>query len=125
MGRFTVLGMSLRVQMRRALTEAMRARDRNAVNALRATLAAVDNAEAVPLDEAELSAVADGPVRAGTTEVARRELDEEAVAGIVRAEVDERLEAAAQLTAVAQEDRAARLRTEAEVLVGLLRAGDR
>lgn len=111
--------------MRRALTEAMRARDRNAVNALRATLAAVDNAEAVPMDEAELSAVAGGPVRAGTTEVARRELDEDAVAGIVRAEVDERLEAAAQLTAVAQEDRAARLRAEAEVLVGLLRAGDR
>ncbi|TWF94374.1 hypothetical protein FHU35_1377 [Saccharopolyspora dendranthemae] len=106
--------------MRRALTEAMRARDRNAVNALRATLAAVDNVEAVPLDEVELSAVADGPVRAGTTEVARRELDDEAVAGIVRAEADERLAAAAQLSAAAQEDRAARLRAEADVLAGLL-----
>lgn len=111
--------------MRRALTEAMRARDRNAVNALRATLAAVDNAEAVPLDEVELSAVADGPVRAGTTEVARRELDEEAVAGIVRAEVDERLEAAAQLSAAGREDRAGPLRAEAEVLVGLLASDDR
>jgi uncharacterized protein YqeY len=38
--------------MRQALPEAMRARDRTAVSALRATLAALDNAEAVPVDEA-------------------------------------------------------------------------
>ncbi|GAB3673169.1 hypothetical protein GCM10027597_08610 [Saccharopolyspora tripterygii] len=111
--------------MRRALTEAMRARDRNSVNALRTTLAAVDNAQAIPLDEVELSAAVDGPVRAGTTEVARRELDEETVAGIVRAEAEERLETAARLTAAGREDRAARLRAEADVLAGLLASDGR
>jgi uncharacterized protein YqeY len=37
--------------MRQALPEAMRARDKVAVSALRATLAALDNAEAVPVDD--------------------------------------------------------------------------
>ncbi len=45
--------MSLRLRMRRALPEAMRARDRAAVSALRTALAALDNAEAVSLEEFE------------------------------------------------------------------------
>ena len=46
--------MSLRLRMRQALPEAMRARDKAAVSALRAALGALDNAEAVPVDEAGL-----------------------------------------------------------------------
>ncbi|WP_083975523.1 GatB/YqeY domain-containing protein [Kitasatospora mediocidica] len=96
----------------------MRARDKAAVSALRATLAALDNAEAVPVDEAELSGVAleHSPVGVGTTEAARRELSERSVVDIVRAEAAERLEVAAQLTAPAHANRAERLRTEAAVL---------
>ncbi|MYT32656.1 MULTISPECIES: hypothetical protein [unclassified Streptomyces] len=100
----------------------MRARDRTAVSALRATLAALDNAEAVPVEEVELRAAAleQSPVGAGATEAARRELSEHRVVDVVRAEAAERLEAAAQLTAPAHADRAARLRAEAAVLIGFL-----
>ncbi|MFE9453898.1 hypothetical protein [Streptomyces sp. NPDC006739] len=100
----------------------MRARDKAAVSALRATLAALDNAEAVPLDEAALrgSALEQSPVGVGVTEAARRELSERRVAEVVRAEADERLEVAAGLTAPAHADRAARLRAEAAVLLRLL-----
>ncbi|WP_306187479.1 hypothetical protein [Streptomyces sp. MK5] len=100
----------------------MRARDKAAVSALRATLAALDNAEAVPVDEAGARgpALEQSPVGAGATEVARPELSEHGVVEIVRAEAAERLEVAAQLTAPAHADRAARLRAEAAVLLGLL-----
>lgn len=114
--------MSLRVRLRQALPAAMRARDAAAVSALRSALAALDNAEAVPMAEAELlsAAVEGSPVGVGVTEAARRELSESAVAGIVRAEAAERLEAAAQLPAPAHADRVARLRAEAAVLLGFL-----
>jgi uncharacterized protein YqeY len=108
--------------MRQALTEAMRARDKAAVSALRATLAALDNAEAVPVDGAATSgsALEQSPIGAGTTEALRRELTEADVVGIVRAEATERLEAAAQLTAPAHAGRVARLHAEAAVLLRLL-----
>ncbi|MER6051313.1 hypothetical protein ABT168_28340 [Streptomyces sp. NPDC001793] len=100
----------------------MRARDKAAVSALRATLAALDNAEAVPQDGVGLRAAAleQSPVGAGATEVARRELSEHRVVEIIRAEVAERLEAAAQLTSPAHADRAAGLHAEAAVLLGFL-----
>ncbi|MET7701666.1 hypothetical protein [Streptomyces sp. NPDC005485] len=100
----------------------MRARDKAAVSALRTTLAALDNAEAVPLDETEPHnlALEQSPVGVGATEAARRELSERRVVDIVRAEAAERLEAAAQLTAPAHAHRAAQLRAEAAVLHRLL-----
>ncbi|AEW98355.1 GatB/YqeY domain-containing protein [Streptantibioticus cattleyicolor] len=100
----------------------MRARDKAAVSALRSTLAALDNAEAVPVDDDRMrgGALEHSPLGAGTTEAVRRELTESTVADIVRAEATERLEAAAQLTTPAHADRAARLRAEASVLVGFL-----
>ncbi|MEW2579421.1 hypothetical protein [Streptomyces syringium] len=100
----------------------MRARDKVAVSALRSTLAALDNAESVPVDEAALRGVAleHAPVGAGATEAPRRELSERAVVDVVRAEVGERLEAAARLTASAHADRAERLRAEAAVLLRFL-----
>ncbi|MHC3470915.1 GatB/YqeY domain-containing protein [Streptomyces sp. 7R007] len=100
----------------------MRARDKAAVSALRTTLAALDNAEAVPVNDAEGRGMAleQSPVGAGATEAARRELSERRVADVVRAEATERLAAAAQLTAPAHADQAARLRAEAAVLLGFL-----
>lgn len=96
----------------------MRARDKAAVSALRAVLSALDNAEAVPLEEAGTRGLSleGSPVGAGSTEVARRELSERDVTDIVRAEATERLDAAAQLKAPAHADRVARLRAEAAVL---------
>ncbi|MEU9897897.1 hypothetical protein AB0H69_26160 [Streptomyces phaeochromogenes] len=100
----------------------MRARDKAAVSALRSALAALDNAEAAPVGEAELRGVAleQSPVGAGATEAVRCELSERGVVDVVRAEAAERLEAAEQLTAPAHADRAARLRAEAAVLLGFL-----
>ncbi|MFJ5679423.1 hypothetical protein [Streptomyces sp. NPDC093097] len=96
----------------------MRARDKAAVSALRAALAVLDNAEAVPVEEAvhRAAALEQSPVGAGATEAARRELSERGVVALVRAEAAERLDAAAQLTAPAYAERAARLRAEAAVL---------
>lgn len=114
--------MSLRIRMRQALPEAMRARDKVAMRALRATLSALDNAEAVPLAEADArsSAIEDSPLGAGATEAVRRELSESDVRDIIRAEATERLDAAAQLTSPAHVDRAAQLREEAAVLLRFL-----
>lgn len=100
----------------------MRARDKVAVSVLRATLAVLDNAEAVPVGEAGLRGVAieQAPVGVGVTEAARCELSERRVVEVVRAEADERLEVAAQLSAPAHADRAARLRAEAAVLMRFL-----
>ncbi|MHA5053346.1 GatB/YqeY domain-containing protein [Streptomyces sp. SD15] len=100
----------------------MRARDKAAVSALRTTLAALDNAEVVPVDEAELrgSALEQSPVGADATEAARREVSEPSAVDVVRAEAAERLEIAAQLTAPAHADRAAQLRAEAAVLLRFL-----
>ncbi|MEU6772347.1 hypothetical protein [Streptomyces sp. NPDC046759] len=100
----------------------MRARDRTAVGVLRSTLAAVDNAEAVPVSSAQLrgSALEQVPIGVGATEAARRELSEQHIADLVRAEAGERLAVAAQFTAPEQADRASRLREEAAVLLRLL-----
>ncbi|MEK8168897.1 hypothetical protein NKH77_00915 [Streptomyces sp. M19] len=100
----------------------MRARDKAAVSALRATLAALDNAEAVPVDVAgaRAGALEQSPVGAGATEAPRRELSERGMADIVRAEAEERLRVAAELTAPAHAERAERLRAEAGVLLRLL-----
>lgn len=108
--------MSLRERMRQALREAMRARDRVAVGALRTTLAALDNAEAVPVPSAASAGAAleQLPVGAGATDVARRELSEIEIADLVRAEIAERHEAAAAPNGPAS--RAAKLRAEAALL---------
>ncbi|MFK0290543.1 hypothetical protein ACIQU6_08690 [Streptomyces sp. NPDC090442] len=99
----------------------MRARDRAAVSALRATLSALDNAEAIPVAEAELrgTALEHSPAGVGTTEATRRKLTDRHVVDIVRAEADERLAAAEQLTA-AHAERAARLRAQTAVLLRFL-----
>ncbi|MFG2784289.1 hypothetical protein ACGFY7_41470 [Streptomyces prunicolor] len=100
----------------------MRAGDKAAVSALRATLGALDNAEAVPVQETGLRGLAleQSPLGVGVTEAARRELSEHRVVEIVKAEAAERLEAATQLTAPAHEHRTARLRAEAGVLLHFL-----
>ncbi|KAA6224003.1 hypothetical protein CP973_20645 [Streptomyces albofaciens JCM 4342] len=104
----------------------MSARDKTAVSALRSTLAALDNAEAVPAEASEQRGLAleQLPVGAGATEVARRELSEGHAMDIVRSEADERLAVAAQLTSPAHAARAARLREEAAVLLRLLDGAD-
>lgn len=80
---------SIREVLRAGLTERMRARDTAAVSAIRNAIAAIDNAEAVPVDaEAQRTA---GPVVGvgGASETSRAVLDEETMRALVTAEADE------------------------------------
>ncbi len=112
----------LRQRLRDALPAAMKSRDRVAVTALRATLAAIENAEAIEgeQDVRQSLAIEHLPVGPGATEAARRELTEEDVTAIVRTEIADRESAAADYERTGHADRAGQLRDEARVLADQL-----
>ncbi|MEV6323613.1 hypothetical protein AB0M45_20825 [Nocardia sp. NPDC051787] len=110
----------LRERLRAGLSAAMRARDRAGVSALRSALGAVDNAEAVDVAEHRAGALEHSATGLGVAEVERRELTEQDVERIVRAEVTERLTVAEQYESLGRTDRAATLHAEAKALTDLL-----
>ena len=97
--------------MRASLREAMKARDREAVSALRTALAAVENAEAPPIDTAGLE------VHGSLTQHDRLDLSAAEVTAVLRAQIVEREEAIASLQGRGQDDTIARLTREIAVLV--------
>jgi uncharacterized protein len=121
-------GGDVRARLQMALRAAMKARDTVAVSALRSALAAIANAEAIPVPTAPASLPPTAPATdvhqyvAGSTaglaaaEAERREVTEEDAAGIVQAEVTERQVAARQYQAAGHADRAGRLLREAQVI---------
>jgi len=117
---------TLRDRMSAALPDAIRSRDRTAVAALRSTLAALANAEAVGVggrDDPSATGsehVAAAAAGVGAAEVSRRVLAEAEVVSLVRAEVEERLESAGVYDLHGQADRAERLRAEASVISAYL-----
>jgi len=115
----------LYARLREALSPALKARDRVAVAALRSALAAVDNAQAVDAPPAPRSGgvVAGAVTGLGAGEAPRRELSEGEIVAIVRAEVDDRREAAADYERAGKTDAAGRLTAEADVLAALLAPG--
>jgi uncharacterized protein YqeY len=98
----------------------MKSRDRDAVTALRTTLAAIDNAEAVettgPHAPHTSGNTAEAGTGAGSTEVPRRELTTRDVRAILRAQVADRITGAAAYDAHGQTHAADRLRREAATL---------
>ena len=113
----------LQARLRADLLTARKARDTTATAALRSTLAAIANAEALPV--ADSSPAAEGPIAGaatgiGATEAVRRDLSEEDIRGIVSGERTERLTAATDLASHGAEDRAEQLRAEAELLAAYL-----
>lgn len=103
-----------------AIKVALKGRDRRAVATYRAALAAIDNAEAVPDDNADRAgAIEASAVGAGRADVARRELTEPQMREIVHGEARE-LCSAAELIEATQPDAAAQLRAEAQLLTDLL-----
>jgi uncharacterized protein YqeY len=125
----------IRARMRRGLVDAMKARDQQAVAALRSTLARIDNAEAVDTeavdadgldDELALDsgeghpAVAGSVLGVGAADVDRRVLTPEEMAAIVRDDVEEREIAAEVLVRVGRPDQAERLRAQAKLLTTYL-----
>ena len=109
----------LRSRLQADLTASLRARDKATAAALRTTLSAIANAEAVPT---EASLPADGSVIAGATaglgsaEAPRRDLTEQDVLAIIAAERAELSAAATELEQHGATDRAAELHAAAAVL---------
>jgi len=100
----------------------MQERDSLAVQALRAALGAIDNAEAIPTPPSNTAtAPTDGRIAgarhgAGAGEAPRKDLSEEDVSAIVRAEVDDLRSNAEEYDGLGQAEWAARLRAQAELL---------
>ncbi len=116
---------NVRTRLRAALKTAMKERDRAATAALRSTLAALDNAEAVDpagagLAQVEHERIAGTVGGLGAGEVPRATLDEQAARAVVAAEVAERRAAADDYDRVGEAERAHELRGEAELLARLL-----
>jgi hypothetical protein len=133
-------GPDLTARLRAGLTAALSARDKTATAALRSALAAIGNAEAVPVppaaglpaddgsragraqpdqprgDSSGGTHVAGSVAGLGATEAARRRLSAAEVEQIVRAEITGRQEAADQYDQAGRADRAEMLRQEAGVL---------
>lgn len=112
----------LRARLRADLTTAMKARDKEAVAALRSVLASFDNAEAVPVPApatgppASSEYVAGTSVGLGSAEVARRELTLDDLRTVLRSQIDEGLAEADTYAAHGRPDDAGRLRRQVDVL---------
>lgn len=118
---------ALRDRLRAALPAALKARDRATASVLRATLAAIENAEAVDTGSAvRAGAIEASAVGIGAAEAARRELTEADVTEIVRGEIAEQQRAAEVYDAAGRADKAAELRAAAAALTAFLdQVGDR
>ncbi|GAA5021697.1 hypothetical protein GCM10023258_11300 [Terrabacter aeriphilus] len=114
----------LRTALRSRLTTAMRARDREAVSVLRTAVAAIENAEAVPVGEAPVPATSgDGAGAAlglGAGETRRRTLDDAAERSVVEAEVRSLVEAQQLYAGTGDRDRAQRAAAGVALLEGVL-----
>lgn len=119
----------VRTRLRRDLIAALKAQDDVAIVALRSAIAAIDNAEAVDVrrdshPEVSSEHVAGASAGVGSSEAARRVLSDADERAVVRAEADERSDAAAEYQKAGHRDVADRLRREADVLLRYLPAAD-
>lgn len=106
-----------RTTLREDLREAMRRRDRVAASALRAGISAIDQAEAVPMGS-------HAPTVGTSSDVPRQELTGQDVHAALRAEVEERQHAMAELRAVGQDEAADRIAHELAALLPHLPSSD-
>ncbi|MFZ1995486.1 MAG: GatB/YqeY domain-containing protein [Solirubrobacteraceae bacterium] len=101
-----------------------------AVVALRSAIAAIDNAEAVDVCEASRhdessEHIAGASAGVGSAEAERRVLSDADVRAVVRAQADERSQAAQEYEELGRDKIAERLRREAQLLRGYLPEPDR
>jgi len=108
---------ALRAALRAGLTTALKARDTDAVSALRTAIAAIDNAQAVPAtapSPATASAhVAGATSGAGSAEAPRRQLGCGEPHDILRAQIAEHSREADQYQRLGRAEAAERLRRQA------------
>ncbi|MEX0957374.1 MAG: hypothetical protein WDZ83_19435 [Rhizobiaceae bacterium] len=105
-------GSEMKALMRADLVSAMKAGRTAETKLLRALVAAIDNAEAPPLDP-DRKAADQHQFRDGSAEIRRLGLDGAAVRAILEAEMHDRESAAAEMDRLNRQDRAAALRAEA------------
>jgi hypothetical protein len=102
----------------------MKSRDPIARSAIRSALGAIDNAGSVGVNDRDLPGssghIAGSVQGLGAGDVLRREMDDGQIIEIVRAEVTSRERAAEEYEGLGWVDEAARLRSECEVLLGVL-----
>ncbi|MDR1513602.1 MAG: GatB/YqeY domain-containing protein [Propionibacteriaceae bacterium] len=118
--RFALLTAALRGELKRAL----RARDAAAIAALRSLMSALDNACAQPADAARGDGapsatsvhVAGAVVGVGTSDVPRRELDDEVVDAILAREIGQRRDQAAAFDRAGRDREAAMAQYQAKLL---------
>jgi uncharacterized protein YqeY len=117
---------ALRTALRGGLTAALKARDADALAALRTVIAAIDNAEAVPAPStgtptasAHIAGARSGP---GSTEAARQQLTAGEVHNILRDQITEHTREADRYQALGQASSAQRLRRQARTLAAYLLA---
>jgi uncharacterized protein len=110
----------LRAALRRGLTAALKARDTEALAALRTVIAAIDNAEAVattdtqrPVTSADIAGASSG---VGSTEAVRQSLSIGQLHDIVREQITEYAREAERYDALGRPDAAQRLRHRARIL---------
>jgi uncharacterized protein len=115
---------ALRAALRRGLVAALKARDAEALAALRTTIAAIDNAEAIPaadpqapLTSADIAGASSG---VGSTEAVRRSLNSGQLRDIVREQIAEYAREADRYDALGRPDAADRLRYRAGILAAHL-----
>jgi len=100
----------------------MKARDRDTVSALRSTMAAIDNAEAVDTSAMVTGspAIERSPVGVGAAEIERRALTEDQMAEIVRTEMADREAAARDYDRTGNTEHAELLRAQARAIAAVL-----
>lgn len=116
----------LRVALRERLTAAMRARDRQTVGAMRSVLAALENAEALPVTSDETATatsehVAGAVTGLGAGDAPRRLLSADDERAVMGREVAELRSASATLVAANQHERASELIQMAEAVEEVLK----
>ena len=116
---------AFRAALRRGLTAALKARDADALAALRTAIAAIDNAEAVPAPAANVppatsAHIAGASSGLGSAEAARQKLSASELRDILRDQVAEQTREADRYDALGQPDAAQRLRRQARTLAAYL-----
>ena len=115
---------ALRATLRDGLITALKSRDSDALAALRTAIAAIDNAEAVRIPDAQPPAmsthVAGASSGAGSTEATRRQLSGSEVHDILRDQIADHAREADRYDTLGQADAAHRLRRQARALEAYL-----
>lgn len=111
--------MQPREQMKADLVQAMKARQVDTVATLRSALAAIDNAEAVPVETPITPLI---PFATQSRDVPRKVLSVADIRQILQQEVDERYAASAEYTRLGQVAEATRLQRAAALIATYLRA---